>query len=132
MAARSRLGHAIAIESVAETAQRDEIARPVGLGFDFLPQIVDLVVHDPIDDMDSVSPNLIQQLLARHQSSRVPDESREQLEFEGGQFHRLAPAAEFALREIKLRVAEAKDLRELRDTASQVRLDPGAQFARAV
>src|ERR1041384_8293532 len=73
----SRFGHAFAIEPVADSPQRDEIARPLGLWLDLLSQIRHLVVHDTIRDIRPRPPNLVQQLRPCQHAPGVPHECRQ-------------------------------------------------------
>lgn len=79
---QSSLGHAFAVETVAKTAQRDEVPRPIWLRLDLLAQVRDLVVDDAIGDMGVASPHFIEQLGACKQPAGSSHEGRQQLELE--------------------------------------------------
>ena len=129
----SGFGQAFAVESVAEAAERDEKARSVGLGFDFLAEVVYLRVDDAVGDMRVDSPDFIEQLCSCEDTAGVSYERGQQFELERRKVDSSSCASKLAAPEVQFRVAETVDIRKrVGVTATQVRLDAGAQFFRTV
>src|SRR5687768_4103066 len=82
---QSSVGHAITIEAVAETSQRDEIPGPRRVGLDLPPQVGHLIVDDAIGHVRVTAPDVVEELRARQHPAGCLDERHEQLVLERGQ-----------------------------------------------
>src|SRR5262245_26184392 len=128
----SRFDHDSAVEPIAEPAHAEHVTGRRCAGLDLLAEVRNLIVDHVRRDEGGHAPGLVDQLLPAQRPPPVANENRKNLELERCQLDDLSAPAQFAPHEIHFEVAEAIHVLDGRRAAAQRRLDPGAQFARAV
>src|SRR5277367_858662 len=78
------------LETVPRAADRLQVARIFGIGFDFFPNASHIDVDRPWCDVSRIPPDRIEELIAREDATCVTHEVIKQTEFSRGGRHLLA------------------------------------------
>src|SRR5690242_13699928 len=110
---------------------RQKVPRDVRIGLEFLAQLHHVRVHRPRIRKRLVSPDGIQDHVARQRTVRVLEEVSQQVILGRRQLQLVAAPRDYAAVQIDFRVREVKDLVRVRRSTAQQRPDPCQQLARA-
>src|SRR6266850_1850257 len=84
------------------------VAGPVSASFMFLTQSQNVVVDGASAGIVFVTPNFVQQFVARNDASRILSQVFQSLEFQGRKLHQLTLAARFHGRKARRHITEHK------------------------
>src|SRR6266550_6331380 len=94
-------------ELISGTVHGEDVLGFVRRWFDFLPELGDEIVDGPRRGRLLVSPDLVQDLLARDDLAGVNDQIPQQIEFASGEVDALAGAVRLMRPKVDLHVADA-------------------------
>src|SRR5262249_39789690 len=117
-------------ETVAQAAHAQQVPGFGRRRFELPPQIENMVVDNPIRDRNSLSPYLVDQLVAAQKPAARLDERGQHLELQRGEVDLRAGAACQASLKIHFDLSEAANLRLLRGCSPKNGFDARAEFQR--